>query len=359
MLKIIHGADFHLDSPFSGLTPERAAQRRGEQRELLEALTGLAREERAGLVLLAGDLLDSRRVYPETAQALSRCLGDMPCPVFIAPGNHDYYSPRSVWATLDWPDNVHIFRSGQLERAELPGCTLWGRGFTDAHHEACPLEGLEVPADGRLHLGCFHGAVGQEGGYGPISPLDIAASGLDYLALGHVHQYSGLQQEGRTFWAYPGCPAGRGFDELGEKGVLCLEAEPGRVEARFIPLARRRYEILSVDITGAEDVLSRLRAALPADAANLICRLILTGESQPPRLAALERALAPDLYGLTLIDRTRLPRDLWARREEDTLAGLFLQAMWDRCQEEPDSPLWQLAVRFGLSALEGGEEAGV
>lgn len=25
MLNIIHGADFHLDSPFSGLSPERAA----------------------------------------------------------------------------------------------------------------------------------------------------------------------------------------------------------------------------------------------------------------------------------------------------------------------------------------------
>ena len=47
MLKIIHGADFHLDSPFSGLTPERAAQRRGEQRELLGRLADLARERRA------------------------------------------------------------------------------------------------------------------------------------------------------------------------------------------------------------------------------------------------------------------------------------------------------------------------
>ena len=37
MLNIIHGADFHLDSPFSGLSPERAAQRRGEQRDLLPA----------------------------------------------------------------------------------------------------------------------------------------------------------------------------------------------------------------------------------------------------------------------------------------------------------------------------------
>ena len=47
MLKIIHGADFHLDSPFAGLAPERAAQRREEQRALLqEAATPLLRTER-------------------------------------------------------------------------------------------------------------------------------------------------------------------------------------------------------------------------------------------------------------------------------------------------------------------------
>ena len=40
LLTIIHGADFHLDSPFSGLSPQRAAQRRGEQRQLLSALAG-------------------------------------------------------------------------------------------------------------------------------------------------------------------------------------------------------------------------------------------------------------------------------------------------------------------------------
>ena len=36
MLKLIHAADLHLDSPFAGLRPERAAQRRREQRKLLE-----------------------------------------------------------------------------------------------------------------------------------------------------------------------------------------------------------------------------------------------------------------------------------------------------------------------------------
>ena len=354
MIKIIHGADFHLDSPFSGLTPERAAQRRGEQRELLDALARLALEKRADLVLLSGDLLDSEHVYRETAQALRSALCSLPCPVFIAPGNHDFYGPRSVWSALDWPDNVHIFEAP--EWVDLPGCSLWGRAFTDAHQEACPLEGLSIPDDGKLHIACLHGDVGGTGGYGPISVMDIAASGLDYLALGHVHQGSGLQRAGNTFWAYPGCPEGRGFDELGDKGVLYVEAEPGNVTARFIPLAKRRYEIVSVDITGAADALSAVRSALPNHPENLICRLVLTGEGPSPDLAALDRALSPAFYGLPLIARPRLPRSLWERRGEDALTGLFLRAMWDKCQTQPDDPVCQLAARYGLAALEGGEE---
>ena len=109
MIKLIHGADFHLDSPFSGLAPDQAAQRRREQRELLARLARLARDRQADLVLLAGDLLDGRQTYRETAQALAQTLGEIPCPVLIAPGNHDPYTAKSLYAALDWPDNVHIF----------------------------------------------------------------------------------------------------------------------------------------------------------------------------------------------------------------------------------------------------------
>lgn len=356
MLHVIHAADFHLDSPFAGLSPEQAAQRRGEQRELLERLAGLARERCADLVLLPGDLFDSERVYRETARALARCLGSIPCPVVISPGNHDFWSPRSPYASLEWPDNVRIFRSEALERLDLPdlGCAVWGRAFTGPHREDSPLAGFSAPEDGLLHLMAVHGEVAPSGQYGPIAPLDIAASGLTYLALGHVHQYSGLQREGEVFWACPGCPEGRGFDETGEKGVLYLELEPGDVRAEFVPLCRRRYEELTVDITGMEP-LDAVAAALPEDTAEDIYRIVLTGEGEA-ELSVLERELAPRFYALTLLDRTRLPRDLWARRGEDNLTGLFLRTMWEKCQKAPEDQTLQLAARFGLAALENGED---
>ena len=358
MVRFIHGADFHLDSPFSGLTPQQAAQRRGEQRELLDRLAGLARERQAQLVLLSGDLLDSQQVYAETAQALSRCLGSIPCPVLIAPGNHDCLVPGSVYSTLDWPDNVHIFFSDAMEGVHLPqlNCTVYGRAFLEPRQDRSPLAGFHAEEDGTFRLGCLHGDTAPNSPYGPLTQEEMAASGLHYLALGHIHQASGLQRAGETFWAYPGCPEGRGFDELGEKGVLCLEGEPGRVTAQFVPLCKRRYERRTVDLTGQPDPLAAILAALPGDTGEDIYRLILTGEGETPDLAALEQALAPRFFSLQLQDRTRLPVDLWRRREEDTLTGLFLRELWPLCQADPDNRIYQLAARFGLAALEGGED---
>ena len=360
MLNIIHGADFHLDSPFSGLSPERAAQRRGEQRDLLTRLAQLAREKQADLVLLSGDLMDGETVYRETAQALSQALGGIPCPVFLAPGNHDCYSPSSVYATLDWPDNVHIFTTPAVEGVDLPqlNCTVYGRAFCSPHETESPLAGFQAAEDGRLTLACLHGDTAPGSGYGPISQEEIAASGLDYLALGHVHQYSGLRRAGETFWAYPGCPEGRGFDELGEKGVLWLEVEKGRTEAEFVPLCRRRYQILSVDLTGQADPAAAVLAALPPQTGEDIYRLLLTGERglEGLDLGELERELSPRFWGLTLRDHTRAARALWERKGEDTLTGLFLREMEGRCQAEPENEAVQLAVRFGLAALEHGED---
>ena len=70
MLKVIHGADFHLDAPFHALPPEKAAGRRAEQRELLFRLADLANREGADLVLLSGDLFDGAEIYGETLEAL-------------------------------------------------------------------------------------------------------------------------------------------------------------------------------------------------------------------------------------------------------------------------------------------------
>ena len=357
MLKFIHGADFHLDAPFAALTPEQARQRRSEQRQLLERLADLTQSEGAELVLLSGDLLDGGETYQETVEALSRTLGQMKVPVFIAPGNHDPYAPRSVYAGTAWPDNVHIFSTVQPQAVELPelGCVVHGAAFTTPQADRSPLLGFSAPRDGRLHLMVLHGDVAGQGRYGPIDPADIAASGLTYLALGHVHTCSGLQKAGDTFWAYPGCPEGRGFDETGEKGVLVVTAADRQtLSVRLAPLSRRQYRLVEVDVTGMDSAEEALCAVLPAAPTGDCCRIVLTGQRSfdSPDLTALTALAQPCYFSVALRDRTRPIRDLWDRAGEDSLTGLVLrQLKGAEGLEERD-----LAARFALAALEHGED---
>ena len=358
MLTILHGADFHLDSPFDGLSPEQARARRGEQRELLGRLADLAAERRADLVLLPGDLLDGEDTYYETGELLARALGSIPAPVFIAPGNHDYYGGRTLYATRKFPENVHIFTGEDLEEVALENlnCVVHGGAFTAPYRDSDPLRGFMAEEDGRVHIGILHGDVGTKSRYAPIDEASIAVSGLTYLALGHVHKGSGLQKTAKTYWAYPGCPEGRGFDETGDKGVLVVTVDGASVAAEFVPLAAHRYEILTVDVTDT-DPAAALSAALPQNAAGDSYRILLTGESDQMDLKALEGLCAGKFYSLSLRDQTRLRQDIWSRAGEETLTGCFLREVQGRMAnaDETEKAKLDRALRFGLAALEHRE----
>ncbi len=358
MLHILHAADLHLDAPFAALTAEQARQRRSEQRQLLDALADAAIERGADLVLLAGDLLDDRQTYRETAQALASALGRIPVPVVIAPGNHDWYSPTGLYADGFWPKNVLIFKESAPRLIRLPQVDLYGAAFTSPFRDGSPLEGFRAQPSDRPAVMVLHGDVAGSGRYGSIPTGHIAASGLTYLALGHIHACSGLRRAGDTYWAYPGCAEGRGFDELGDKGALWVTIDDaGGVTADLLPLCRRRYEILECDLTG-KDPAAALAAALSRGSADDVCRVVLTGEAQALDLPALAGAVGGARWALTLRDHTRVPQDLWRREKEDTLTGLFLREMSRRIDaaDEAARPVLERAVRFGLSALENGED---
>lgn len=243
MAKVLHAADFHLDSAFRSLPEEQARLRRQESRELPGRLVDWANDHGAQLMLLAGDLFDSDRLYSQTAQMLAQALSRFRGTVVIAPGNHDWLSAASPYRQPIWPENVHIFLGRGMERLTLPelGCTVYGAAFTAPEEAESGLRGFYAQPDGSARIMVLHGDVGsREGRYRPIAPEEIASTGLDYLALGHVHAPSAMNRAGSTVWAYPGCPQGRGFDETGDRGFLFGDVEPGRVDMQFVPFARRR-----------------------------------------------------------------------------------------------------------------------
>ena len=319
MLTFLHAADFHLDSPFHALPPEQAAERRQEQRQLLTRLADTARQAQVDLVFLAGDLFDGQRARPETVQALYQVLEELEAEVFLSPGNHDPYSPTSPYGKFPWPDHVHIFTQAAPARVEVPqlGAVVYGSAFTSLYRMDSPLAGFHAQEEDLAAFGCFHGDLSSaHSRYGPITHNEIAASGLHYLALGHSHSASGLKRAGKTYYAWPGCPEGRGFDETGDKGVYLGQLEGGRVSLDFVPLARRRYLTPSLDITG-QDPAQALEALIRASRPEDILRISLTGTRDPdnePNLTALTALASGYFYSASLYDNTTLSQALWARR---------------------------------------------
>lgn len=357
-IKILHAADFHLDTSFDALPEEKARAMRQEARELLMALVERANAERVQVVLLAGDLFDSGVAYWETRETLETMLSTLKARVFIAPGNHDYYSPSSPWASMRLGENVTLFTSPQIRCVELPelGCRVYGAGFTSPVSDRL-MSGFRAGRSGQIEMMVMHGFVGGER-FNAIREADIAASGLNYLALGHVHSFGGLRQAGKTTYAYAGCLMGRGFDETGEKGFLLGTVGRDGCDLDFVPLARRQYRVVKADLTG-QAPMEAVKAALRPLPASDIVRLVLTGEAeQEPDLHALHALLAERFFAHDLRDESFPKRDLWEGAGEDSLRGLFLFKLREARDNEKDPVRRELltkAARYGLAALDGRE----
>lgn len=345
MLRILHIADLHLGSPFASLPREKALLRRQQQTDLLHHLTGLCRQ--ADLVLLAGDVLDTRQARPETVTLLRQTLARWQLPVFISPGNHDPFTADSPWATVQWSENVHIF-SGPMRPVQLPQlrCRVWGAAFRERESEGL-LRTISRAEDSFLEVGVLHGDPVNPGPYGYLPAEAIRDCGLDYLALGHIHQAALPRQLGRTWFGWPGVALGRGFDETGEKGVFLVELDRDHCRTEFIPSPLPRYESRTVD---ADKLL------LPPELDGTICRLILSGESEPLDLNALHAQLADRFWHLELEDRTIPREDLWQRAGDGTLYGrtmALLKARYDEAENEQQRQLALLAAQYARAALEG------
>ncbi|MBE6932063.1 MAG: DNA repair exonuclease [Ruminococcaceae bacterium] len=360
MINFLHAADLHLDSPFAGLSPQQASQQRQEQRRLLGMIASLCKEENCQLLLLSGDLFDGQRVYRETLDVMRDTLSDCGAQVFIAPGNHDHLCPTSPYLTQAWPENVHIFLSPEPEGILIKelGCVVYGGAFTTPTMGPM-LRKFRVPSENTdyVNLMVLHGdAVLSTSPYNPITKEEIAQSGLDYLALGHIHQTSTFATSGQTMYAWPGCPMGRGFDETGERGVFIGTAERGTVSCRFHSLALRQYE--SITVEAGNDPLASILAVLPEDTQSHIYRITLTGEIEAVLIPALYDALSSRFYALQIRDHTVPPLDLWTRCGEDTLEGMSLHTLHmalERCETAAQRRCVELAARRIAEIFEGRE----
>ncbi len=334
-LCFIHAADLHLDAPFRGIgqeAPEAVARTLREASFVaLDRLVALCEREKPAFLLLAGDILNqeerSARAQLRLLEAFRR-LEAAGVPVFMVHGNHDPLG--SQFASIRYPANVTVFGSEYAHYAvrDASGQTvavIHGASHASARETRNLAAQFRRTPDACLQIGLLHTSRGDaEGGdrYAPCTLQDLSDSGLDYWALGHVHEACTLCES--PLAVYPGTTQGRHINETGDKGCLLVRAGMSGGQVSFdltrVVLGPVVWTCEAMTL-GADDT----------DAGAL-------EEALQQRLGRLSEEAGPDcsLRVIRLLLRGRTPLDAALREpatKEALLAGL-------RAAPLPGVPVW-------------------
>lgn len=290
----VHAADLHLGGRrWLRSTPvDRQLARRVAlaDRLALRALVDLCQQERARLLLLAGDIVDgwcrNHAVGLWLVQELLR-LREGACQVVLLLGNHDVRA--RVLNSLLLPDHAHLLgrRGPETLVLEELGVALHGWSAPEIGGSIDVAELYPARLEDLFNIGLLHtSADGRRGheNYAPCSRWTLRRKGYDYWALGHVHTREVVATE--PWIVFPGNLQARGMREAGPKGATLVRVR-GRqvVGADHRSLDALRFATVVVDTARSrhlDDLLdvsrvALLRAAAESEGRPLVTRLVLSG----------------------------------------------------------------------------------
>jgi len=358
-LRFVHTGDLHLDSPFLGIgqaAPEHVVSAlRDATLRSWERIVALALDSEVDAVLVAGDVFEGAnhtlRAQIAFRDGLQR-LARRQIPSFVVTGNHD---PLSGWEpAIALPELAFRFGAADvasrpivrdgIEIARVHGISYAVRDVSQNLAARFKRDGDEPYAIGLLHANV--GGIEGYGNYAPCSISDLAASGMDYWALGHIHKHGVLRAADPTV-VYCGNPQGRDPGETDPRGCYLVTVDDlGRAHPEFRPMDVVRWQRMAVPIEAIateealiEAIAGALESAVDAAERSVVAIVTLTGRGpvhatlrRPGFLADLHDQVRgrfgagePFAWLESIRDATRPSIDIAARRESGDLLGEALR----------------------------------
>lgn len=364
-IKFIHCADFHLGSPMSGIG-EYANIRRDELLGSFGAVIDLCIEEKAQLLLIAGDLFDKPDVSDEICRYVETQLARIEIPVFISLGNHDYKVSGGAYSKMKLKQNVYIF-DGAFSSVELsqPDVRVFGAGFGGEYCDNALVSDFGVLEDDKINLVLLHGDVVSSGSASRYNPIDVSKfAGADYCAFGHIHKRTPPSKNGSVTYAYSGSVESRGFDETGEKGVYIGKVSKGKCDLEFRRMCKRIYHDIEVNVSGcetADSVYEAVRASIVGEKQKDLYKITLIGKLPVEVVVSTDviKNRLDDIFFVKIRNKTGLKLDYELIRKEFSLRGFFLDEML-KCKKSclaggdvVGAEKYDVAIEYGMRAFEG------
>lgn len=302
-ITLLHCADLHLDAMLgdAGRASQLNELNESERKTLrdapifaLEKITDIAIENEVDIVVIAGDIFNSRDGVSSDIRTRTaftnflRSLDDENIHVAIALGNHDPISSiRELSAP--WPESVHIFSSRAPETIRInvkdQEVALHGVSYANSQENRDLASIFPDRLNGIVNIGVLHTNVGgneNHSNYAPSKIETLTGRGYDYFALGHIHKRAVLSDHPKV--AYSGNTQGLSAkpSEGEVKGCVIVEIdEPGAdVTESFHPTDSVRYASAKIKIpsdVAYDDVVatisSDLKTRFNERAIIYLCRL--------------------------------------------------------------------------------------
>lgn len=353
-MKFIHCADLHLDSKLeSNIGKEKAKERRNEILLTFERIVRFAADEGVTAVLIAGDFFDTKNIAAKARNFVWDLIGKYPQIDFLyLKGNHDWTTNFKDGREI--PSNFKCFGTDWVEY-QYGEVSIFGRESME--EDANYASFITEPS--RVNIVMLHGQEirsNVKDDAGLIALPALRNRNIDYLALGHIHSYKKEVLDGRGVYCYSGCPEGRGFDECGEKGVVLLNVEDGKVSSRFVPMALRTLHEVKADITGQEtatDILCVVNEAVAHIPAKDMVKVVLTGYytvDTEKDFTYFEQAMEGRFYFLKWKDMSRLSIDYKEYENMVSLKGEFVRTVMNGKETEEEK---EQMILLGIRALSG------
>ena len=250
-MRFIHMADMHFDTPFTFLNSRNdlGNKRRLEQRNVFNKIINYIRENDVQYFFITGDLYDSEYIRETTLEFINNLFKTIAnTKIFITPGNHDPLTKSSPYMNFNWSENVYIF-SEKLDIYEFNDIDIYGYGFSDYYLKTDILQKIKIKNKEKINILLTHGSLNAsttlELQYNPISENTIKNIGFDYIGLGHIHKREIINKN----IVYPGSAVSRGFDELGEHGILDVNLDKNNQKINFIKMDDTVFAELNFDIS--------------------------------------------------------------------------------------------------------------
>lgn len=359
MIKCIHTGDLHLGSQFTNASFDGiyAKRRRLELWETFEKIVDRAREIKADFLLIAGDLFeedyftigDIKRVRDKFKE-----IEDVN--IIIATGNHDPFSKRSLYRTVDWSKNVFIFDTEKVEKLDFPdlNTTVWGYSWQKKEENIDLFSQMQIEDKNRINILLIHGDIfNRDSSYLPIDKDILESKGFDYVALGHIHKPQFVTKR----ICYCGSPEPLDFGELDVHGIVEGTIAKEKVSMSLMPFSKRLFfekEICISEAMTYNEIVNKIKNCdIPKSRKENLYRLYLTGIRDRDiylNIEDLYEVLSKEFYYVEIIDRTSPDYDLEKldKENKNNMIGYFIEEMKNKGL---DDDIVKDALYIGLEVL--------